>query len=142
MLPPPGAPGATSLAFENLGEQSSPPQKHNPIRPIPIPCFFCQPAQGNNQSANLCLRDGLLVYEDDATVRPPFLCPGFEQGWDCPPVIGDQGQSLRRRFAQASRVLLTQKVAAFPLVHCAYNQRPDAAPQTCGYAGRNMLIEK
>ena len=121
---------------------ASAPQEIDSIRPVPIPSFSCQSAQGPDQTSDIRGRNRFFIHENHAAVVSLFFRPDLEQGRNRPPVIGNKRQSLGGGFAQTSVVLLSQEIPIFPFHQVANFHRAIAATQTLRYVRRDVLIEK
>src|ERR1051326_2155606 len=73
---------------------------------------------------------------------PSFFCPGFQQGRNRSPVVGDQCQPLPSGFRKAGGIISTQKIPALPLHKVVNYQRTICSAEAGGDGGGNVLVEK
>ena len=95
-----------------------------------------------HQTTDISRGDGPLIDKDHPSVVSALLRPGFEQRRDGPSVIGDEGQPLRTRLLQTSRVVSPKKLTVFPLRHTPDRMQSISALEATRDVWRDMLIEK
>jgi hypothetical protein len=74
----------------SLIEKPSTPQKADSIRPVPLPRFFEEAAQGSYEATRIRGRDGLFVDKDHAAVLSLLYRPSLEQRRNRPAIVSDE----------------------------------------------------
>src|SRR5208282_3834979 len=120
----------------------SPSQKIDSICPVLFSSFLRECGQRPDQPADVRRRNSLFVYKDYPAMAASLFRPGLEQRRNRPSIISNQRQTLRRGLSQAGGIILSKKVAAFPLHHRMNGQRLIPAAQANRYLRRNMFVEK
>ena len=109
---------------------------------MPLGGFSPELVKRADQADKIRGGDGFLVHEDHAAVVAARLGPYFEQGRNSFPVVGDEGQSLGRRFVEKLLVGLTHATALLPLGQMMNGDGSVAATETRGHGGWNLLVEE
>src|SRR5262249_46519566 len=92
----------------------SPTQVENTVHPVLFMIGVPKTRQRVDQTADVVLRDGLLVYENNTCVMLLGESDVPEKRWDSLLIVSDQRQTILRQYLEDDGVIGVQQPAVFP----------------------------